>query len=179
MTTLPAIDLLPDRVMPPNWQAPIPWRTRQVIRFDVLMHRSLPSMIVFTWVVGLTTLVPFIVATLVLAKVDHRLAALPLIIGGPLASAIILWLNKRLSHRTTGRAASAGEVTALRRHCPPRAWTYVQDSAAHWRQYWPRVPITIQLVLIWQDEAAAIERRAMPPTATEQAANRVQDRAFL
>lgn len=98
--------------------------------------------------------------------------------GGPLASALFLWLNQRRLHRTTGRAASAAEVAALRGHCSPRAWTYVRDIAVSWRQYRARVPITIQLILIWQDEAAAIERRAIPPTATEQAANRAQTRAF-
>lgn len=148
MTTVPTADLLPDRAVPPGWQAPIPWRTRQAIRFDMLMHRNFPLSLVVTGSVGLAVVIPFIVATLLLTKIDHRLAALPLIVGGPMVSALLLGLTKRLSDRTTGRAASAAEVTALRRHCPPRAWTYVQESAAHWRHYWPRAPITIQLILI-------------------------------
>lgn len=103
MTSVPATNLLPNRVMRPRWQAPIRWRTRQAVRFDILMYRNFPLSLFVTGFVGLMTLVPLIVATLLLAKTDHRLAALPLTVGGPMVSGILLWLNKRLSHRTGGQ----------------------------------------------------------------------------
>jgi hypothetical protein len=178
MTPETAIEPLLDKAGPPTWRVPVPWWTRQCVRLDVLMHRNFSASIVVVGLIALLLLVPIIIATLALAEIDKRLALVLLITAGPLISGLVLWINARLSHRTTARAASAAEVAALRGYSPAREWAHVQAAAADWRASRPRVPITITMILHWQDEAARAEREALPSTIAEQAANRAQARAF-
>lgn len=155
----------------------IPLLTRLLVRLDVFAHHRAGLSLTVTFVIILGSVIPCAFVLLWLARIDHRIAVAAWAAASMGLPGLALWITYRLAHRTTVRPARPDEVTALRRYCPGKDWIYVQNVAASWRRVFP-TPVTIAMILRWQDEAAARRRAAILPTMAELTTARDQARAF-
>lgn len=172
-------DDAPDGLPEAPRQAPlVPWTTRLWISFDVAVQRKSPwvSMTVGAFILASILLMAGVRMLLAGASLQVVYAALMTFV------AVVWWLTGWIAdgfiYRRHKRPARADEVAALRGHARPGTWPCVRAAAADWQRSAPRYPITIAVILNWEDEAVRKVRAAMPPTIAEQAAAKAQARAF-
>lgn len=127
------------------------WRTCQLARFDLFVHRK-PWW--FFWILLAITLPAVTLAQIggAIAALDpHHDIALAALFGGTVAMGSVL-LSMVLHHRRVFyRPAATAAIAALRQLVEPRHWAWIARQSGNWEHLFPRKPITISTLFVWLD----------------------------
>lgn len=114
----------------------------------------------------------------ILARVAPSLVVATVMTMGSLMVLLSVPIIDRIMYRMHNRAARPDEIVALRHYSRPGSWPIVRNTDDDWRRSYPKLPITVSMILHWENEAAAEIRSTMPPSEVERAVARAQVLAF-
>jgi hypothetical protein len=159
-------------------QPAISWTPRLLVGLDVAAQRK-SAWVSMTACASILAMVLLAIATkLLLSVTSQQVIDASLMIYVAAVWFVTGWIGDLLAYRRHRRPARADEIAVLRRYARLGTWPRVQTTAGRWRRNSPRYPITIAVILKWEDEAARKISAAVPPTVAEQAAVQAHALAF-